>query len=216
MGENILKACKEKNIGTTIMKVNPVGSYLSYKSRLEESEKGGKTNERLRKMVDRMKKRADQCQEFIQQHKLTDNEAIRAAAYRFVLNHPGAHSSLFNFSNFELIDSVVGISGTRLSPKDSNTLAALKEGCGDLYCRHACGACESSCPQGVPVNTIMRYNHYFEAFGREKLALQKYSALPTAKADKCLNCNGNCESACPYGIPIQGLLTIAHQNLTLA
>ena len=94
-------------------------------------------------------------------------------------------------------------------------LAAYKEECGELYCRHACGICESSCPHHVPVNTIMRYNHYFEAQGSEKFAMEKYAQLETSKADHCRNCAGWCQTSCPYGVPIQGLLNIAHAQLTL-
>ncbi|MCK4763851.1 MAG: aldo/keto reductase [Candidatus Aminicenantes bacterium] len=216
MGEKVLEVCRKKNIGTTLMKVNPVGSYHAYKERFEEAEKKGQPTERLKGLVARMKKRAGQARDFIKKHNLTDNEAIRSAAYRFVLDNKNAHSALFNFSNFEQVDSMLGISGTGFSGKDQKTLSALSQGCGDLYCRHACGACESKCPAGVPVNTIMRYHHYFDAQGREKHALQKYAALPTAKADRCFQCSGMCETACPYGVPIQGLLMMAHGSLTLA
>jgi predicted aldo/keto reductase-like oxidoreductase len=95
-------------------------------------------------------------------------------------------------------------------------LAAYKEHCGRLYCRHACGLCEPSCPSHVPVNTIMRYNHYFEAQGSEKFAMEKYARLNAPKADRCRDCTGFCQTACPYGVPIQGLLNIAHARLTLA
>ncbi len=215
MGEKVLEACREKNIGTTLMKVNPVGSYHAYKERLEEAVKEGRSTERLKSLVARLKERAGQAQDFIKKHNLTDNEAIRSAAYRFVLDNGNVNSALFNFSNFEQVDSMLGISGTRFSGKDRKILGALSQGCGDLYCRHACGACESKCPAGVPVNTIMRYHYYFDARGREKHALQKYAALPTVKADRCFDCSGMCEAGCPYGVPIQGLLMMAHSSLTL-
>jgi len=115
MGEKILKAAQEKNIGITIMKVNPVGSYHAYKARLEDDEKEGKPTKRLQLSVARFKKRVDECQPFLKKHRLTDNEAIRSAAYGFVLNTPKTHSALFKFSTFKEIDSVVGVSGTRFS-----------------------------------------------------------------------------------------------------
>ena len=216
MGENILKACKAKNIGTTLMKVNPVGSYHAYKANLDEAEKGGKSNPRLRGIVERLKNRLKLTEDFIKKYNLTSNEAIRAAAYRFVLANKNAQVALYNFSSFDEVDSVVGISGTRLSGADQKTLALLSSGCGDLYCRHACGLCETKCPQGVPVNTIMRYHHYFNAQNQEKYAMAKYAQLPYAKADRCGHCDGPCNQACPYGVPIQPLLLMAHQALTFS
>jgi ferredoxin len=62
----------------------------------------------------------------------------------------------------------------------------------------------------------MRYSHYFEAQGREKYAMQRYAAIPGAKADRCGNCQGYCETACPYDVPIQGKLILAHRQLSLA
>ena len=97
------------------MKVNPIGSYYAYKARLDDAEKEGKPTMRLQFVVARLKKRVDQCQHFIKKHNLKDNEAIRTAAYRFVLNNPKTHTALFKFSSFEEIDSMVGISGNRLS-----------------------------------------------------------------------------------------------------
>ena len=61
----------------------------------------------------------------------------------------------------------------------------------------------------------MRYNHYFQAQGKEKYAMKNYARLST-KADLCADCKGHCESACPYDVPIYGLLNIAHKTLTLA
>jgi predicted aldo/keto reductase-like oxidoreductase len=62
----------------------------------------------------------------------------------------------------------------------------------------------------------MRYGHYFSAQGREKLAMQKYAALPGTGAAVCMDCAGHCEAACPYQVPVRSLLSGVHQNLTLA
>jgi len=67
----------------------------------------------------------------------------------------------------------------------------------------------------VPVNTIMRYHHYFEAPGGERFAMEKYAGLEGGGADLCVTCAGWCENACPYGVPIQGLLNMAHARLSL-
>ena len=107
------------------------------------------------------------------------------------------------------------VSGTKISKKEIKTLAAFKKGPGKLYCRHACGLCEASCPHGIPINTIMRYNHYYEAQGEEKYALEKYRSLNTTRANICETCPGMCEQNCPYGVPVQGLLAVAHHNLSI-
>ena len=87
---------------------------------------------------------------------------------------------------------------------------------GRYYCRHACGICEPSCPYQVPVNTISRYGHYFDVQSREKQAIQKYAALSGTTAEPCQDCEGHCESACPFGVRVRTLLTRAHKNLTMA
>jgi len=44
----------------------------------------------------------------------------------------------------------------------------------------------------------------------------KYAQMQGAKADKCQSCPGHCQTACPYNVPVQGLLLSAHHRLTLA
>lgn len=216
MAERVLAACREKNIGVTLMKTNPVGNYLKVKQGVEKREKEGKeVPEYYRAVLARMKKTYDAAAEFIEQHKLSNPDEIRDAAVRFVLGHPAVSAVCISFGNFGDVDTYLKLSGSRLSADDKKKLSAFNRGLSHLYCRHACGICEASCPQGVPVNTVMRYNHYFDAQGREKHAMIKYANLTTAKADRCESCTGHCEAACPYGVPIQGLLGLAHRTLSL-
>ena len=41
------------------------------------------------------------------------------------------------------------------------------------------------------------------------------AALETAKADACRTCAGFCEKACPYGVPVRTLLSLAHGQLSM-
>lgn len=217
MGENILKAYKKKNVGATLMKTNPVLNYLEMKERVDKSEEEGRDiNPRMRALVDRLKSRADRAETFKSQYNLTNFNEIRDAAIKFVLNNPHVSAACPTIQNYSDLETYVSLSGSRFDLKARNTLAAYKGTFGDLYCRHACGRCEPQCPYGVPVNTIMRYNHYFLGQGKEKEAMLAYAALPTNKADFCSGCEGHCEKACPYGVPVQGLLMMAHRTLTLA
>jgi aryl-alcohol dehydrogenase-like predicted oxidoreductase len=215
--EEVLRVCNEKGIGTTLMKTNPVGGYFSVKEGIARLEKEGKDiPEFYQKGLAKFKKKYEQAEGFLKKHNLEDPEEIRKAAMKFCLNNPNVNTICVSFRNFDDVAKYVGISGTRLTSSDQAALDTYSQSMGQFYCRHACGICESSCPQNVAVNTIMRYNHYFAVQGREKYAMEKYAKLESRMADQCQNCTGPCEFACPYNVPVQTLLVLAHQNLTLA
>ena len=215
-GAKILKACNDKGVGATLMKTNPVLNYLEMKENADKAAaEGREASPRMTDLLTRLKDRADASEAFIKEYGLADFNQIRDAAVKFVLSNPHVNSACLTIKNFEDLEFYVGLSGQRFADADEAKLSVYAKARGQFYCRHACGECESQCPHGVPVNTIMRYQHYFKAQGREKTAMVKYAALPAQKADKCWGCSGSCERACPHGVPIQGLLTIAHQTLTL-
>jgi hypothetical protein len=216
-GDRVLDVCKEKNIGTALMKTTPVTNYYRLKSGVERLEKEGKDIHPLyQEGMKRFKDRADRAEQFIQKYGLKDPQEIRAAAIKFALSNPHVNTVCCTLRTYDELDRVVSLSGQKLENRDKALLSAYKKGCGDLYCRHACGLCEPQCPSGVPVNTIMRYHQYFIAQGREREAMLKYAHIPGAKADVCSQCTGYCEDACPYHVPIQGLLILAHNFLTMA
>jgi predicted aldo/keto reductase-like oxidoreductase len=215
-GKKVLEVCQQKQIGTALMKTKPIHTYHKIKSRIDQLKKEGKEiNELYVKGLERYQKMAESAKGFLEKHNLSNPEEIRDAAIRFVLSEPLVNTVCCSMRNFEDLEKFVSLSGQRLSKKDRGLLAAYRIHCGKLYCRHACGRCEPSCPQRVPVNTIMRYDHYFMTQGREKEAMQYYAAIPGNKADSCQECSGHCETACPYGVPIQGMLAMAHEHLSL-
>ena len=215
--EKVLEVCKEKKIGTTLMKTTPVTKYYVIKSRVEQIEKAKKEIHPLYKEgLARYKDKLDKAEQFIKKYNLQNPDEIRAAAIKFVLSNPNVNTVCCSLKTYDELERILSLSGTKLSDLDKATLAAYKEGCGELYCRHACGVCEPQCPHGVPVNTIMRYSHYFVAQGREKEAMLKYGEISGTKADVCSKCQGYCEAACPHNVPIQGMLILAHDQLSLA
>ncbi len=217
IGEKILTACAEKNIGTTLMKTDPVGRYYEMKREIEEvTREGGPIPAYIQRELPKHEEKFAQAQSFLKEHNLNSFEEVRPAAIRFVLSNENVNTVCLTFRNFDYVKLGLGLSGSRFNDADEETLSAFARGCGALYCRHACGLCESRCPHGVPVNTVMRYNHYFEAQGCEKFAMTQYADLPTSKADRCGGCDGYCAEACPYGVPVPALLTLAHRRLTFA
>jgi predicted aldo/keto reductase-like oxidoreductase len=216
-GDRVIQAAKEKKVGITLMKTKPVGTYSAMKSMIEKLEKEGQEVDPLyRDGLARYKDIADRAETFIKKYNLQNPDEVKEAALRFALSNPDIHTVCCSAKTYAEAEQYLRQSGSRLSEKDITTLARYKEGCGALYCRHACGECEPTCPRGVPVNTIMRYHHYFTAQGREKEAMLKYARIPGARAEECGHCPGYCERACPFGVPIQGMLLLAHDQLTLA
>jgi predicted aldo/keto reductase-like oxidoreductase len=212
-----LKACHDKKIGVTLMKTNPVGGYLGMKAAMEKmKEEKKELPDYLTESMPIMTKKYEDAQAFLKKYNLEDPQDIRNAAIKFCLNNPKVNSVCIGFRNFDDVEKYVGLSGKRLTAADAAALAVYAQAFGQFYCRHACGICESSCSKKVPVNTVMRYNHYFAAQGREKYAMEQYAKLNAGVANNCLNCDGSCEKSCPYKVPIQKLLVLADRNLTLA
>lgn len=217
MGENILKLCAEKNVGTLLMKIDPLGKGYSEvlagvrKAQSDNQPISDYTNKRYELIIEKQKK----AEQFLNENPRFNKVTRREAAVDFCLDNPAVSSILISFRAFEDINDYVVLSGNKLTSENLSVINALKENCGFLYCRHACGKCEPSCPFKVPVNTIMRYNHYFTAQAREKYSIQQYSLLAGANAGSCSSCTGYCEEACPYGVPVKTLLTISHMNLSV-
>ena len=214
-GEKILKACHEKNMGTTLMKTDPVRSYNDIENMYARMREKGRVTEAAEKIISDFRSRADKTREFAKKYGMSGDKGVRGAAIKFCLSNPGVHSVCPSINTYEDLEFYVSLSGGRLDPVEEGMLADYESLYGSLYCRHACGECEPYCPHDVPVNTVMRYQHYFMSQGREKHAMEKYAALPRTKADICTDCTGHCEAACPFGVKVQGLLMAAHQTLSL-
>lgn len=215
-GEKIIAACKKHNVGVTLMKTNPVNVYQRRKASLDKRKAQGK--EISDYMKDRMAEYRvylEKAEDFKKKYGLKSDVEVRAAATRFVLANPDVHSVCATIKSFDDVEAFAALSGGKLQSNEIGMLESYKSNMGHFYCRHACGECEPACPHNVPVNTIMRYNHYFEAQGLEKHAMMKYNRLTGARADLCRACEGTCVSSCPHKVPIQHLLTDAHLNLTL-
>ena len=221
VGGKILAACKAKDMGTTLMKMDPAfyiqddkNTFASIEERLKAQ--GKEIPEAVLKLQEQSLERAAKTEAFLKSHNLSGLEQARDAAIRFCLDNPDVHCVCPSINSYEGLEAFLALSGTAMSARDEAVLSGCAEVAGDVTCRFACGACEASCPRGVPVNAIMRFNYYFKGKGREKAALAEYAALGARDAASCADCSGPCGRACPYGVPIQGKLIVAHETLTLA
>ena len=216
MAEYIFKQCSKEDIGITIMKTNPFGGiYSTMKETIDEYINNGKElPDWLKKIHDRTILKQEKAIPFLKKYGLENESDIRDASVKFVLDNPSIHSVMLTFQNFSDIDDYIRLSGQHFEYKDQQGLSACNEIFGRFYCRHACGICEPACPYKVPINTIMRYNHYFLTRKREKNSTTEYHKLQTNKADLCSGCSAPCQVACPYGVQIHALLKFAHAHLS--
>lgn len=215
-GERIIRACRDRNMGVTLMKTNPIKFVTEIETMYNRAvEAGRKIGDQFIKMMDEYRAHAAQGEAFKKKYGLQTDQQVRDAAIAFVLSNPDVHSVCPTINSFDELDAYTPLSGTRLKAADSALLSDYEMSYGRLYCRHACGVCESRCPRGIPINSIMRYHHYHAAQRREKQAVEHYRALNDRNASNCLDCDGPCSRACPHGVPIQALLACAHDTLSL-
>jgi len=220
VGGKILAACKAKNMGATLMKMDPA-FYIQEDKKILASvqnryeSQGKPLPENFGKLTKQSQERTARTEAFLKSHNLAGLEQARDAAIRFCLSHAGVHCVCQSINSYEGLDAFLALSGGKMSAGDEAVLSGCAEAVGSSTCRFACGVCESACVRRVPINTIMRYNYYFKGKGLEKEALADYAALGARNAASCASCDGPCERACPFGVPIQGKLIVAHQTLTL-
>ena len=221
VAEKVLAACKKKNIGTTAMKTAPGALKFDpnnltdrQNSSIERAVERGRSREEI---IDRMEKSQNRNYEksksFIDKYGILTQEQLRMASINWVIQNPDMHTTCVSFSDFDFIDKVVLLSGTKLSLAGESFLNEYKYAFNNQYCRHGCSECRGSCPVNLPVSSIMRYAYYFEGQNREKEAMIKYANLKGADANNCQNCDAPCSAACPNGLDIKAQLLRAHSIL---
>jgi uncharacterized protein len=137
------------------------------------------------------------------------------AAFRWVLSRPNVDALLISMTSPELIDEYVSASGgTTTSQNDRELLARYVDMRVGSYCQPGCSACESSCPQKVPIAEVLRTRMYAVDYRDPLLARAEYAELGEG-AMACLSCTQrSCLRACPLGIPIAELTRDAAARLS--
>lgn len=228
-GERILAACKEKNLGTTLMKTSPGGVSVEpidpdnldedYQEWYDAMIEGGRTHDeaiaRMRDWNEQQMDAASEIKPFIDKYGITTETQLRQLAMQWALGNQDVHSVCISMVTFDDVNDFVSHSGMQLSQSGRELLRDFRLARNRSYCRHGCSDCLAACPQQVPVSTIMRYSTYFTMQGREKMAMSKYAKLSQGGGANCLACDAPCDGACPHGVNIQAQLIGAHRRLTL-
>ena len=218
--EKMFDACKANNIGVTLMKMNPALTTAEERQMIaQRKERYAKTKQEIpeaqQKLFKLTEDRDAAIEEFLRKHGLAGPEQVRAAAIKYCLSRPEVHAVCPSINSFEDLDAYLALSGGRFEAREAAMLADCRDVYGDQTCRIGCGECEPACPHGVPVATVMRYKYYFRTLRQEKMAMAEYAALGDHGAAACAVCDAPCEKACPHGLPVGGLMALAHETLTL-
>ncbi|MCW3987475.1 MAG: 4Fe-4S dicluster domain-containing protein, partial [Candidatus Bathyarchaeota archaeon] len=80
---------------------------------------------------------------------------------------------------------------------------------GDQFCR-GCDYCQP-CPQEIPISMLLRWEVLEKRMGWSPRFENRFRE-GTAKASTCIDC-GECESRCPYRLPIRELVSIKTASL---
>ena len=170
----------------------------------------------MNEWINNQKETMKKTQPFVDKYGVKTEEQLRINSIRWILQNPDMHTVCVSFKDFDFIDKLIPFSGKKLDEQSTGFLNNSKDIYNNQYCRHGCTDCISTCPEMVPVSTIMRYAYYYEHQGREKEAIQKYRKLSDMNVSKCNGCNAPCLNSCQHHIDIPAQLSKAHQMLTLA
>lgn len=147
---------------------------------------------------------------------VSKDQSYPQAAIRWVLSNKDIDCCIVTMSSYSHVEEYVAASGKPLNRESAKLITSYRKQASSDYCRVSCSQCLESCPYNVAVNDVLRYSMYFEDYGMEKEAIRYYSELePEKKPAACLNCNGDCEAACPYKLNVREKLLKAHKLLSV-
>jgi predicted aldo/keto reductase-like oxidoreductase len=137
------------------------------------------------------------------------------AAFRWVLSNPNVDGLIVSMTSRDAVNEFVGASGFQtLQSEDLPLLYQYARANGTSYCRHACNACEDSCPAGVAISDVMRTRMYAVDYRDLRMARAEYATIKS-NAEACLSCSAKpCAAACPHGLSIAELTAPAHRLLS--
>ena len=141
----------------------------------------------------------------------------RQACLKWLLASDLFDTMVVSMANYDRVNEYLAVSGaTTLTAEDRHDLRTLAAAIGPIYCRPGCDACLGTCPSNVPIADVLRYKMYFEHYGEEKSAMERYRQVPVSeRAGACLSCRAPCEQACRYGVRVRERLVDAHRQLSI-
>ncbi len=125
-------------------------------------------------------------------------------AMRFVVANPDVTVVIPGMADpKELVQNIAAVNNTApLSADELAKIQNIRATMGDQFCRR-CNYCQP-CSAGVNISGVFTFYGYLDRYGLEAWAKDRYFAMPVTAA-ACVEC-GDCESRCPYNLPIREML----------
>ena len=142
-----------------------------------------------------------------------ERNSFAQAALKWVNTNDKVSGLVVTFTKPTQVDEYLYASGKKASPEDLSLLEKYDRLVSKQYCRPGCGECLDACPFDLPIDDVLRYAMYYEAYGAERMGMAKYAKVLERTGGRgteiCAGCAAPCEQACPFEIPIKNKLVRA-------
>ena len=131
-------------------------------------------------------------------------------AMRFVASNPHVTVVIPGMADAKEIEqNLAAICDTApLTDAENEKIEAIRESLGTQFCRR-CNYC-APCTVGINIPGVFLMDGYLTRYGLGDWARSRYDAMEKHASD-CVGC-GDCETRCPYELPIRDMLKSAAER----
>jgi predicted aldo/keto reductase-like oxidoreductase len=132
-------------------------------------------------------------------------------AIRYVLANPDVTLTIPGMADVSELDQnlAAAADSSPLTEAEVAKIEAVRKELGTQFCRR-CNYC-APCAVGINIPSVFLFEGYMSRYGLAEWALGRYETLPK-KASDCIEC-GQCETRCPYHLPIRQMLKKCAEKL---
>ncbi len=125
-------------------------------------------------------------------------------AIRYILQNPGVSVAIPGMHCVEELEQNVAaaIQQVPFSQEEEMRIQEIRRTLSGNFCRR-CNYC-APCSVGIDIPGVFVLKAYFERYGLAQWAIDRYEGMAKHAGD-CIDC-GQCESRCPYQLPIRQMM----------